>query len=91
MAMTTPDFLKVGAVVKVQHWYSEIIDVAVSDSRLMVLVKSPKGIWRNHPAEWLEFDEQQIIPASLDEAIKRATGKKFRNGEVKMKSICNWQ
>jgi hypothetical protein len=35
----------------------------------MVLIKSPKGIWRNHPPEWLEFDPKQITPASLEEAL----------------------
>lgn len=67
--VTRPDFLKVGGIVKVQHWYGEIVDVAVSDRRIMVLVKSPKGIWRNHPAEWLEYDESQITPAAPDEAV----------------------
>jgi len=69
MATNKPDFLKVGAIVKVQHWYGQIVDIAESDSRIMVLVTSPKSLWRHHPAEWLEFDEQQIKPASLDEAI----------------------
>lgn len=67
--VSKPEFLKVGAIVKVQHWYGEIVDVALSKERIMVLVASPKGIWRNHPAEWLEFDPRQITPADLDEAI----------------------
>lgn len=57
-----PDFLQKGAIVKVQHWYGEIIDIALSDTKIMVLVVSPKGIWRNHPEEWLEYKEGQIIP-----------------------------
>ena len=69
MAISKPNFLQVGAVVKVQHWYGQIVDIAVSDSRIMVLITSPKALWRHHPAEWLEFDEQQIKPASLDEAL----------------------
>jgi hypothetical protein len=67
--VTKPEFLEIGNIVKVQHWYGEIVDVAVSDQRIMVLVASPKGIWRNHPAEWLEFDPRQITPASIDDAI----------------------
>lgn len=69
MATSRPDFLKVGAIVKVQHWYGQIVDVAESDSRIMVLVTSPKSLWRHHPAEWLEFDEKQIKPATLPEAV----------------------
>ncbi len=68
--VTKPEFLKVGNIVRVQHWYGEIVDVAVSDERIMVLVASPKGIWRNHPAEWLEFDPRQITPASIEDAVE---------------------
>ena len=64
-----PDFLKVGAIVKVQHWYGQIVDIAESDTRIMVLVTSPKALWRNHPAEWLEFDAAQITPASIADAV----------------------
>lgn len=60
-----PEWLKRGALVKVQHWYGIVEDVAVSDQRVMVLVKSPKGIWRNQrdASEWLEYIEGQIVPA----------------------------
>jgi hypothetical protein len=34
----------------------------------MVLVKSPKGIWRNHPAEWLEYKPDAIKPATRERA-----------------------
>ena len=64
-----PDFLKVGAIVKVQHWYGQIVDIAESDTRIMVLVTSPKALWRNHPAEWLEFDAEQITATSIAEAV----------------------
>ena len=69
MDITRPEFLKVGALIKVQHWYGEVIDVAVSDERIMLLVASPKGIWRNHPAEWLEYDEKQITAADMNDAV----------------------
>jgi len=65
-----PEFLKVGRLVKVQHWYGEIEDVAVSDKRIMLLIKSPKGIWEHDPIEWLEFNPQQIRPASVEEATQ---------------------
>jgi hypothetical protein len=69
MAMNKPDFLRVGAIIQVQHWYGQIVDIAESDARLMLLITSPKSLWRHHPAEWLEFDPQQIKPASLDDAL----------------------
>jgi hypothetical protein len=69
MDINKPDFLKIGAIVKVQHWYGEIVDIAVSDTRIMVLVTSPKALWRHHPAEWLEFDAEQITATAIAEAV----------------------
>jgi len=67
-----PEWLKHGALVKVQHWYGLIEDVAVSDQHVMVLIKSPKGIWRNQrdASEWLEYIEGQITLATPDEMEK---------------------
>ena len=60
-----PEWLKRGALVKVQHWYGVVEDVAVSQNRIMVYVKSPKGVVRSQrdAAEWLEYIEGQIVPA----------------------------
>lgn len=60
-----PGWLKRGALVKVQHWYGVVEDVAVSQNRIMVYVKSPKGVVRSQrdAAEWLEYIEGQIVPA----------------------------
>jgi len=70
--MNKPEWLKRGALVKVQHWYGLVEDVAVSDQHVMVFIKSPKGIWRNqHEAsEWLEYIEGQITPTTTDEMEK---------------------
>ena len=73
--MNKPDWLKRSALVKVQHWYGFVEDVTVSDQHVMVLVKSPKGIWRNQrdASEWLEYIEGQIIPATPEEMEKEIT------------------
>lgn len=70
--MNKPEWLKRGALVKVQHWYGVVEDVAISEERIMVLVKSPKGIWRNQrdASEWLEYIEGQITAASPEEMEK---------------------
>ena len=70
--MNKLEWLKRGALVKVQHWYGLVEDVAISDQHVMVLIKSPKGIWRNQrdASEWLEYIEGQIIPATSDEMEK---------------------
>ena len=67
-----PEWLKRGALVRVQHWYGIVEDVATSDRRVMVFIKSPKGIWRNQrdASEWLEYIEEQITPATLEEMEK---------------------
>jgi len=72
MATNKPEFLVIGAVVRVQHWFGEVVDIAISDTRIMILVKSPKAIWRNHLAEWVEFDPAQVGPAVLDQALQDA-------------------
>ncbi|GER81134.1 MAG: hypothetical protein M5U11_08085 [Anaerolineales bacterium] len=64
-----PEWLKPGAFVKVQHWFGVVEDVAVSEQRVMALIKSAKGIWRNQrdASEWLEYIEGQIVPARPEE------------------------
>ncbi len=59
-----------GQLVRVNgyHWFGEIVDVAVSDERIMLLIHSPKAIWRNHRPEWLEYHPNQIAPATIEEA-----------------------
>jgi len=73
--MNKPKWLKRGALVKVQHWYGLVEDVAVSDLHVMALIKSPKGIWRNQrdASEWLEYIEGQITPATPEEMEKEIT------------------
>jgi hypothetical protein len=36
----------------------------------MVLVSSAKDVWRNHPAEWLEFKPEHIQPATPQEVAR---------------------
>jgi hypothetical protein len=67
--MNKPEWLKPGTLVKVQHWHGVIEDIAVSPERVMVLIKSAKGIWRNQrdASEWLEYIEGQIVPSTSTE------------------------
>lgn len=63
--INVPAWLKPGTLVKVQHWYGVVKDVAISENRIMVYIKSPKGVVRSQrdAAEWLEYIEGQIVPA----------------------------
>lgn len=65
-----PEWLDRGNLVEFAFCVGEVVDVAVSPERIMVLVKSPKGIWRNHAAEWLEYKEGAIKPATRDRALR---------------------
>jgi len=65
MATTLPDYVYVGAIVKVVEWYGQIMDIATTEQgKVMVLVTSPKAIFRNHRDEWLEFDVNLITSAT---------------------------
>jgi hypothetical protein len=70
MKNQTPDWLQKGELVEFAFCVGEIIDIAASDEHVMVLVRSPKGIWRNHAPEWLEYKEGTIKPASRERAAR---------------------
>jgi len=59
-----PEWLMVGALIEFVFSVGRVVDIAISEQRVMLLVESPKGIWRNHPAEWLEYHADAIKPAS---------------------------
>ncbi|MBI5650681.1 MAG: hypothetical protein HZC40_09600 [Chloroflexi bacterium] len=65
-----PEWLVPGALVEFALCVGQVVDVAVSTERVMVLVKSPKGIWRNHSAEWLEYKPEAIKPATPERAAR---------------------
>lgn len=68
-----PKWMKVGQPVRIMpNWYGVISDFAVSDVRVMVLIKSPKGIWRNQKdaSEWLEFAPSMIMKADAQDLLR---------------------
>jgi len=77
-----PEWLKPGELVEFAFCVGQIVDVAVSPERVMVLVESPKGIWRNHSAEWLEYKESAIKPATRERAKREL--ELYRNYILKM-------
>lgn len=67
-------WMRIGQVVAVngKHWYGRIADVAETDAgRIMLLIDSPKAVWRNHRPEWLEYIPGQIRPCAAKEALER--------------------
>jgi hypothetical protein len=69
--MIRPAFLKIGQLVMTDGWPGEIMDVAETDTgAIMVLINSPKAIWRNHRPEWLQYIEGRIVPCGLSDTTK---------------------
>jgi hypothetical protein len=61
-----PDFLKIGQLVMIDGWCGRIEDVAVTEAGgIMVLVNSPKAIWRNQRPEWLPYIDGRITPVDF--------------------------
>ena len=90
--MNKPEWLKRGAIVKVQHWVGVVEDVAVSEKRVMILIKSPKGIWRNQrdASEWLEYIDGQIIPTTPEEMEKEinAHDERIQRMQTDLNAFC---
>jgi hypothetical protein len=63
-----PEFLKAGQLVMVDGWPGRIDDVAETDNgAIMVLVSSPKGVWRNHRPEWLPYLDGRFVPVEFED------------------------
>lgn len=66
-----PEWLKVGAVVRVQFWVGVVRDIAETDiGRLFVWVYGPKNAAYGQRSECLEFSTEHIRPATDDEIEK---------------------
>ncbi len=71
MATTLPDYLHIGAIVQIAEWYGEVVDLAITEAgKIMVLVTSPKAVFRNHRDEWLEFNPELIKPATSADYVR---------------------
>ena len=59
--------LQIGDFVRCGFFVGRIEDIATSERRVMLLVSSPKGIWRNHGPEWIEYDPEAVTRVSAEE------------------------
>ena len=75
--MDTPNMPAIGQYIKVLDWVGRIEDVAKSETRTMILVLSPKGIWLNHPTEWLEWDANRIEIASVNNILDEVSRRRY--------------
>jgi hypothetical protein len=63
--MTTE--LRIGDYVQCGFFVGRIADIATSERRIMLLVDSPKAIWRNHGPEWIEYDPDTVRVATAEQ------------------------
>jgi len=71
MDTTLPNYIHVGAIIKVTEWYGQVVDIATTEQgKVMVLVTSPKALFRNHRDEWLEFNSDLIKPATPEDYVR---------------------
>jgi hypothetical protein len=64
-------WMTIGAYVKVAEWVGQIVDIAHTENgRIMLLITSPKGIYRNHRDEWLEVQPGMIQPATREDYLR---------------------
>ena len=78
MFVTRPDFVQVGALVKVNGYVGRIIDIAESESSLMVRVDSAKCARRFQKPDWLDYTAAPDAwsPATLEDLMEDAEHEK---------------
>lgn len=76
--MTKPDFLIVGAFVKVSGFVGIISEIAESDSTIMVKVESAKAARRFQKPDWLNFTDAPHLwePATWQDFLNDAENEK---------------
>ena len=75
---TKPDFLKINQLVRVNGYVGRIIDIAESDTTIMVRVDSAKCARRFQKPDWLEYTAAPDLwePATVEDLIEDAEGEK---------------
>ena len=73
-----PDFIKVGGLVRVNGYVGRIVEIAESDSSLMVKVGSAKCARRFQKPDWLEYTAAPSLwePATLEDLLQDAEHEK---------------
>jgi hypothetical protein len=73
-----PDFIKVNGLVKVNGYVGHIVDIAESDTSLMVKVESAKCARRFQEPDWLEYTAAPDLwsPVTLQDLIEDAEHEK---------------
>jgi hypothetical protein len=73
-----PDFLTVGALVKVGGFVGMIAEIAESETSIMVKVESAKSVRRFQKPDWLNYTDAPYLwaPATWEDFLADAEGEK---------------
>ena len=73
-----PDFIKIDGLVKVNGYVGRIVDIAESDTSLMVKVESPKSVRRFQKPDWLDYAAAPDLwaPATVQDLLEDAEREK---------------
>jgi len=66
---TLPEYIKIGMFIRVAEWVGRVEDITIGQKHVMILVSSPKQVYRHNSPEWLEWhaDAPELIsPSSLE-------------------------
>jgi hypothetical protein len=71
-----PEHITIGSYVKIAEWVGRVEDIAFGTSHVLVLVSSPKQVYRHSRPEWLEFHQDNpgmIRQASMEDFARECT------------------
>jgi hypothetical protein len=73
-----PDFIQVGRLVRVNGYVGRIIEIAESETSLMVKVESAKGLRRFQKPDWLDYTAAPDLwsPATVQDLLADAEHEK---------------
>ena len=73
-----PDFIQVGRLVRVNGYVGRVIEIAESETSLMVKVESAKGLRRFQKPDWLDYTTAPDLwsPATVQDLLTDAEHEK---------------
>jgi hypothetical protein len=86
MENRTPEWVKIGSWVKITEWAGVIVDICVSETRVMLYVDSPKCAANSPHPEWIEYIDG-LVTLATPEQIEFNFQRYIRSIEYRMEKI----
>jgi hypothetical protein len=73
-----PDFIQIGRLVRVNGYVGRVVEIAESETSLMVKVESAKGLRRFQKPDWLDYTAAPDLwsPATVQDLLTDAEHEK---------------